>query len=109
VFLPVDVYQNDAQPSAQIYTFHFITGSDLQTLDISVTNTAGVTMEAPKLQQKCIKTYSPSCKLYAAGSAHAFSLDMSALPQGEYHVKLLGHIPGSLTPTSLDIVLYHPH
>jgi len=107
VFLPVDVYQNDAQQSSQTYTFYFITGADLQTLDVSVTNTAGATMEAPKLQQKCNKAYNPSCKLYAAGSAHAFSIDMSPLPQGEYHVKLLGHVPSSLTPTSFDVLLYH--
>ena len=109
VFLPVDVYQNDGQSTTRKYTFHFITGSDLQSLDVSVTNSAGVAIKGLNLQQKCNKTYNPSCKLYAAGSTHAFSLDMSGLPQGEYHIKLLGHVPGSLTPTSLDIVLYHPH
>ena len=109
VFLPVDVYQSDGQPATRSYTLHFITASDLQSLDVSVTNAAGVTMKTPKLQQKCNKTYNPSCKLYAAGSSHSFSLDMSGLPQGEYHIKLLGHVPGSLTPTSLDLVLFHPH
>jgi len=109
VFLPVDVYQSGSPPSTQTYTLHFITGSDLQALDVSVVDSAGKTMAAPRLQQKCNKTFNPSCQLYAAGSAHAVSLDMSPLPQGEYHVKLLGHIPGSLTPTSLDVLLYHTH
>lgn len=109
VFLPVDVYQNDAPSSIQKYTLHFITGSDLQALDVSVVDSAGKAMVTPRLQQKCNKTFNPSCTLYAAGSAHAISLDMSALPAGEYHVKLLGHIPGNLTPTSLDVLLYHTH
>jgi hypothetical protein len=107
VFLPVDVYQNDAPLATKTYTFHFITGQDLQSLDVSVTNSAGVAVNVPKQQLKCNKAYNPGCKLYAAGSAQAFPLDMSSLPQGEYHIKLLGHVPGSLTPTSLDIVLYH--
>ena len=107
VYLPVDVYQNDGQLATKTYTFHFITGQDLQSLDVSVTNSAGVAMKVPSPQLKCNKAYNPACKLYAAGSAQAFPLDMSSLPQGEYHIKLLGHVPGSLTPTSLDIVLYH--
>jgi hypothetical protein len=109
VFLPVDVYQGDGQSATGTYTFHFITGSDLQSLDVLVTDSAGLAVKALDLQQKCNKAYNQGCKLYAAGSVHAFSLDMSALPQGEYHVRLLGHVPGSLTPTSLDVVLYHQH
>ena len=107
VYLPVDVYQNEGQFATKSYMFHFITGQDLQSLEISVTNSAGVEMKVPKPHLKCNKTYNPSCKLYAAGSAQAFPLDMSLLPPGEYHIKLLGHVPGTLTPTSLDFVLYH--
>jgi hypothetical protein len=107
VYLPVDVYVDEGRPPIQIYRLHFITGQDLQSLDVSVTNAAGAPMNVAKPQLKCKKTYNPNCKLYAAGSAGAFPLDMSSLPAGEYHVKLLGHVPGSLTPTSLDILLYH--
>ena len=107
VYLPVDVYVNEVRTAARAYTFHFITGQDLQSLDVSVSNAAGVAMTVPKPQLKCRRTYNPNCKLYAAGSAGAFPLDMSSLPAGEYHVKLLGHVPGSLTPTSLDILMYH--
>jgi hypothetical protein len=32
---------------------------------------------------------------------------MSSLVEGEYHLKLTGHIPGNSTPTSLEIVVYH--
>lgn len=107
VYLPVDVYVTEGRPAVQNYTFHFITGQDLQSLDVSVTNAAGIPMNIAKPQLKCKKTYNPNCKLYAAGGAGAFALDMSRLPAGEYHVKVLGHVPGSLTPTSLDILLYH--
>jgi hypothetical protein len=107
VYLPVDVYVNEGRTAVPTYTFHFITGQDLQSLDVSVTNAAGVAMNVAKPQLKCKKTYNPNCKLYAAGSAGTFPLDMSSLPAGEYHVKLLGHVPGSLTPTSLDILMYH--
>lgn len=107
VFLPVDVYQNDGQPAVLTYTFYFITGSDLRSLDVSVANSKGTTLKEPAVQQKCNKDFNPGCKLYAAGSTHYFSLDMSALPPGEYHVRLSGHVPGNLTPTSLDIVVFH--
>jgi len=109
VYLPVDVDVNEGPPSTQTYTLHFITGQDLQSLDVSVTNAAGVLMNVARPLLKCNRTYNPNCKLFAAGSAGAFPLDMSSLPAGQYHVKLLGHVPGSLTPTSLDIVLYHHH
>jgi len=107
VCLPVDVYQDGKQLGRHAYTFHFITGQDLQSLDISVTNRAGaqVTLLKPKLM--CNKSFNPNCKLYAAGSTQAFDLDMSSLAEGEYHLKLTGHVPGNSTPTSLEIVLYH--
>jgi len=107
VFLPVDVYESSALPS-KVYTFYFITGSDLQSLEVSVVGGTGAPLATPKFQQKCNKSFNPNCKLYAAGSANSFSLDMSALPEGVYHVRLLGHVPGSLTPTSFDFALYHP-
>jgi hypothetical protein len=107
VCLPVDVYQNGKQPGRHAYTFHFITGQDLQSLDISVTSKAGAQVNLPKPKLICNKSFNPNCKLYAAGSTQAFDLDMSPLPEGEYHLKLTGHVPGNSTPTSLEIVLYH--
>jgi hypothetical protein len=107
VYLPVDVGENEAQPSRKTYTFHFITGKDLHSLDVSVTNAAGSAMNVAKPLLKCKTTYNPNCRLFAAGSTGNFLLDMSLLPAGEYHVKLLGHVPGDLTPTSLDVLLYH--
>jgi hypothetical protein len=55
VFVPVDVYQNDGQPATQAYTFYFISGSDLQSLDVSVANSAGAVMKSPSLQKsRCL-------------------------------------------------------
>jgi len=107
VYLPVDVYEKDKQFVGHAYTFHFITGQDLQALDISVTNRAGKEMKLQVPMLKCNKTFNPNCRLYAAGSTQAFDLDMSSLAEGEYHLKLTGHIPGNSTPTSLEIVVYH--
>ncbi len=107
VYLPVDVYQTDRQPKRGTYTVHFITASDLQTLEVSVTNEKGAVSRAPKLQFSCNKKYNPNCKLYAASSSQSFTLDMSGLSPGEFHIKLLGRIPGELTPISLDFVIYH--
>jgi hypothetical protein len=107
VCLPVDVYSDGKELGKHPYTFHFITGQDLQSLDISVTNKAGAEVNLPKPKLMCNKRFNPNCKLYAAGSTHAFDLDMSSLLEGEYHVKLTGHVPGNPTPTSLEIVLYH--
>jgi hypothetical protein len=106
VYLPVDVNQNEANRTKRTYTVHFVTGQDLQSLEISVINIAGAAIvHKPKLM--CNKSFNPNCKLYAAGSTQAFDLDMSSLPEGEYHLKLVGHVPRTSTPTSLDIVLYH--
>ncbi|SRR5216683_104106 len=107
VYMPVDVYQNGKQFARRPYTFHLITGQDLQALDMSVTNKAGAQVSLPKPKLMCNKDFNPNCKLYAAGSTLAFDLDMSSLPEGEYHLKLTGHVPGNSTPTSLEIVLYH--
>ncbi len=107
VYLPVDVYQKDKPLATHPYTFHFITGQDLQSLDIAVTNRAGKEMKVPLPSLHCSRGFNPNCRLYAAGSTQAFDLDMSSLAEGEYHLKLTGHIPGNATPTSLEIVIYH--
>jgi hypothetical protein len=107
VCLPVDVYQNGQPLARHPYTFHFFTGQDLQSLDISVTNKAGAPVSLAKPRLMCNRSFNRNCKLYAAGSTQAFDLDMSSLAEGEYHLMLTGHVPGKTTPTSLEIVLYH--
>jgi hypothetical protein len=107
VYLPVDVYQDDEHLAKHTYTFFFVTGKDLQSLEISVTNIKGTEMNLHKPDLKCNKILMPNCKLFAAGSTQAFDLDMSLLPEGEYHLKLVGHVLRTSTPTSLDFTLYH--
>jgi len=107
VYLPVDVYQNGGQIPRHPYAFYFVTGKDLQSLDVSVTNTADAGISSLQRTLQCRRNFNRNCRLYAAGSTQELDLDMSSLPAGEYRVKLVGHIPGTSTPTSLDIVIYH--
>jgi hypothetical protein len=107
VYLPVDVYFDDPKPLKRTYTFHYMTGQDLESLNVTVTNSAGADMNLKK-QFKCNRSFSANCKLYAGGSTQAFDLDdMSAKPQGEYTVKLVGYVPGKVTPISMNIAFYH--
>lgn len=107
VYLPVDVYADDGQPSRHAYTFHLVTGQALQSLDLSLADSAGKRLNAPLPQLKCNRNLNPNCRLYSAGSTLAFDMDMSTMPQGEYHLKLVGHVPRTSTTTAMEIVLYH--
>ncbi len=107
VYLPADVYSDPEQPSRHGYTFHIITGQDLQSVDLSLADSAGKRVNATLPELKCNKTLNPNCRLYSAGSTMAFDVDMSGLRQGEYHLQLTGHIPRTSAVTSLVIALYH--
>lgn len=107
VYLPVDVYENKNQLTLGTYTFHFISGKALQSLEIFVTNAAGAAVKAHTPSPKCNIKFNPNCRLYAAGSAQSFLIDLSGSPEGEYHVRLVGHVPGSLESISEDFLLYH--
>lgn len=107
VYLPVDVYPDNQQPIQHTYTFYLITGQDLQSLDLTLTDSAGKRVNLPLPQLKCNRSLNPNCRLYSAGSTLAFDLDMSSLPPAEYHLKLLGRVPRTSTPTAMEIALYH--
>ncbi len=107
VFLPVDVYPVGKQVSKRTYTIHFVTGQDLQSMEIAVTNSRGLPIKLHQPMPKCNKSFNPNCKLYAASSTQAIDLDLSSEPEGEYQLKLTGHVPGTSAPTSLDLTLYH--
>jgi len=106
VYLPVNVYEN-RKSSKQTYTFHLLSGQDLQSLEVTATTAAGMEAKVPEVNLKCPMDLHPNCVLFAAGNTLAFDLDMSRLPDGEYHLKLVGRVPGSEEPTSLGIALYH--
>jgi hypothetical protein len=107
VYLPVDIYEDKSQLAPHLYTFHFVTGKPLQSLDITVTDASGAKINAHTPSLKCPTSFNPNCKLYAGGSALSFPLDLSGSPQGLYHVRLVGHIPGSLEVVSEDFVIFH--
>jgi hypothetical protein len=107
VYLPVDIYEDKSQLTQNTYTFHFVVGRPLQSLEIIVSNAAGKRVDAHTPTLKCNAAFNPNCKWCAAGSAQSITLDLSAFPAGEYHVQLIGHIPGSLESISEDFALYH--
>jgi len=108
LYFPVDVYDNKTPPAKQSYTFNFFTGQDLQSLQIAMTNKLGARAKLDLKPLSCnADNKRPSCVLYPAGTSQVFSLDMSQLPEGEYHIHLVGHIPKTLETTSLSIRVYH--
>jgi hypothetical protein len=84
-----------------------MTGRDLQSIDVQVTNPAGAPVKVPLPHLECNKTMNRNCIYYAAGSAGYFDLDMASLPAGEYQVRLVGHIPRTSETTALNIAVYH--
>ncbi|HEY6350218.1 MAG TPA: hypothetical protein VI636_12495 [Candidatus Angelobacter sp.] len=110
IVLPVDVYQKDTELTRSAYTFYFMSNKDLQSLDVSVSDAAGKAMLIQVPQLRCPKAHNLECVKYAAGNTYPFDLDLSSLPEGEYHVKLVGHVLRDVTPVSPpEIVLYHHH
>ncbi len=107
VYLPADVYPDTEQPSRHSYTFQIVTGQDLQSVDLSLMDSAGKRVNAALPELKCNKRLNPNCRLYSAGSTLAFDVDMSGLPQGEYRLQMTGHIPRTSAVTSMVIALYH--
>ncbi|MBZ5616998.1 MAG: hypothetical protein LAO23_23620 [Acidobacteriia bacterium] len=107
VYAPVDVYQNSGKVVEHSYRFYFITGPDLQSIEVLVTNSSGSAMNIPRPDIECNKQINANCILYAAGSTVYFKLDMSSLPDGEYHVRLVGHVPRTSATTALSVALYH--
>jgi hypothetical protein len=106
-YFPVDVYQKQAPPRKQSYTFHFVTGQDLQSLDISIVSDKGASVNLKVPILSCDRKMSVNCILYPAGTTQAFDLDMSQLPEGEYRIHGVGHMPKTSDETSLNIRLYH--
>jgi hypothetical protein len=107
VYVPATVRATDNDIPTRLYTFHFVTGRDLQSIDISVRNSAGnaINIHTPNLT--CNRQLRVNCILFAAGTTQSFDLNMSSVPEGEYDIGLIGHIPRTSDTTSLDIFVYH--
>jgi hypothetical protein len=107
VYLPVDIYEDSKQLTQHTYTFHFIAGRPLQSLEIFVSNSSGRRVDAHTPTMRCNTAFNPNCKWCAAGSAQSITFDLSTFPADEYHVQLIGHVPGVLESISEDFILYH--
>ena len=84
VYVPAYVYGSPGNETRRAYTFHIRSGQEFQQLDISVLNASGEEMTINKPNLSCNKERDLNCIFYAAGSSHSFTLDMSALVEGEY-------------------------
>lgn len=108
VVLPVDVYQNEKELTRSIYSFYFMTAKDLQALEVSVADVHGRTVKLPVPELKCNKRFDVECVKFFSQKQSLFDLDLSLLADGEYHMRLLGHVLNDTTPlTPPEIVLYH--
>jgi hypothetical protein len=107
IFLPVDVFTTNAPTGKTSYSLHFVTGQALQSIEITVTDASGKRTTVQGTNLSCNKTANPNCKLYAAGSTQDIEIDLFTLPEGIYHVQIIGHVPKSSRVTSLDIPIYH--
>jgi len=106
VFLPVNVALDDRKPVAHKYTFRFVNGQNLQAVDLALTNSSGLEVSIHKPDLNCRPKTHPGCILSAGGNALTFDLDMSALPEGSYRLKLVGHTPSGST-SSTEVLFYH--
>lgn len=104
VYAPVDVYQAGEQLPKRSYRFHYVTGQDLRSIEVSVTDVSGAAVKVPLPTLKCS---GDGCIFNFAGSTGRFDLDMSSLAEGEYRVKLVGRVPGTSAATALNVALYH--
>ncbi len=108
MYLPVDVYPTNPPHKQQKYTFYYVTGQDLQSVEVSVTNVNGRPVKITKPSLRCSQKRDQNCLLFAAGNTFNFELDFSALPEGQYYVHLVGVIPKTHIKTSVVTSLYHP-
>ena len=106
VFLPVDVTSGDAKPARHSYLFRFVTGQNLLSVDLSLTNSAGSEAKVHKPDLDCKPKMHPGCVLARADTPLIFPLDMTSLTEGEYRLKLAGHMPDG-SKTSVEVLLYH--
>ena len=108
VYSPVNVFRLDHPPSNGPYTFWFVVGQEVQTLEILVNNEHGQRVLASLASQSCNVDIDPDCALYPASSTQAVSIDFSSLPDGKYDVRFVGHIPRKSKKFTFPVRIYHP-
>jgi hypothetical protein len=108
VYLPVDIYSTNKPTVGGKYTFYYVTSRDLQSIDISVTNAKHKPVSITKPILECNKKRDSDCWLFAEGNTFNFELDFSKFPEGQYFVRLIGHIPRTSNTTSVETSFYQP-
>jgi hypothetical protein len=108
VYTPVDVFQAEHRPSNGPYTFWFVVGQNVQTLDVLVSNEQGRRVLPSLASQTCNLDMDPDCALYPAASTQALAIEFSSLPAGKYDVRFVGHVPKSSRTFAFDVRVYHP-
>jgi hypothetical protein len=106
VYLPVDVYRTGDQLTKKTYTLWFVTGKKLDSLEVSVADAKGVDKNKTTTL-KCNKAIVPGCWLYDADTTQSIEVDLSSLPEGEYHLTLKGTVPGTKNRIVLPVWIYH--
>jgi hypothetical protein len=108
IYSPVDVFEIGHHPSDGPYTFWFVVGHNVQTLEIFVTNERGQRVLPLLGKQTCNLSIDPDCALYPSASTQAISIDFSSVPGGKYKVRFVGHFPGSSKQFAFPVLIYHP-
>ena len=112
VYLPAEVATPGEHHATAAYTIFFVTGKDLQKLNISVTTQSGTKNTPSTPPQECDTRLNPNCTVYRAGSTQAIDIDFSRMNDGIYHIAFTGTIPRSSVVPSIAFSLYHhaePH
>jgi hypothetical protein len=75
------------------YTFWFVVGRNIQSLELFISNEQGQHVLPSLAPQTCNLNLDPDCTLCPASSTHAISIDFASLPEGKYDVRFIGHFP----------------
>ncbi|HEU4416275.1 MAG TPA: hypothetical protein VFT65_15920 [Candidatus Angelobacter sp.] len=106
VYLPVDISTQEIKSGPRKYTFSVFHGQSLQKLDLILTDKAGVAPKIHKPELTCRPEIHPGCHYSDAGNTVTFDLDLSALPDGQYRLKLIGYKVDGSKPTT-EVLFYH--
>ena len=108
VYIPVEVFTDKPPLTLKPYQFVFVTGQPLQSVDVATTDSAGRDVTSLKtIHLSCDLQADADCTLFPAGSNVSFDLDMTAVPDGQYHVLISGHVPRLRKETGIEVLIYH--
>jgi hypothetical protein len=107
VYSPVDVFRIGHKVENGPYTFWFVVGRNVQSLELLVSNEHGQRVLPSLATETCNLDMDPDCTLYPAASTQAVSIDFASLPEGRYDVRFVGHFPKSSKQFAFDVRIYY--